>query len=438
MLPTMSPAVPIERLTGGTWLLQWRTGQRKTIYLCMAILGLCAFVAVIHGVKIWAEYKGQTPGHPSGFGDFLALWSYGDIVASHPGFDLYDTAILHALQVALGMPESDHNPFPYPPIAILLFRPLAFLPYQTAYVAWTLGTMALFVWAVVATCSRLPISIIGVMVAPGTIGCIAFGQTGFLSAALLITGVRLAGSRPILSGVTIGLLAYKPQTAILVPVAFAAAGYWRAFAAACVTAAALAAIATVAYGSGIWASWIAMLPAYSNAFDHDLDGMKFKPTIMANLQSAGVALPIARAVQGLAAVAVAVLVWRCFRRNAGRLAAAALLVGTVLATPHALIYDLPIVAAAMALLIQERSVTNPVFSLGEVAILVLGLTFPVLMMIKAGQTALPVSAVALSLLFGLILRDSRPGHARTPCVRFVRTDVEPTLPAATAARAAAS
>jgi hypothetical protein len=130
-----------------------------------------------------------------------------------------------------------------------------------------------------------------------------------------------------------------------------------------------------------------MLPAYSDAFDRDPVGMKFKPTIMANLQLAGVALPIAKTIQGLVAVAVAILIWRCYRRNAGRLAAAALLVGTALATPHAFIYDLPIVAAAMALLIQERLVINPVFSLGEVVILILGFTFPLFMMMKMGQFA---------------------------------------------------
>ena len=403
----MPPTVLIDQPIGKAWLLQWPAGNRKTIYLCMVILGLCAFVMMIYGLKIWADYKGQTLDHLPKFGDFFALWSYGKIVASHPGSDLYNTGTLHALQVALGMQESAHNPFPYPPTAILLFRPLALLPYQTDYVVWTLGTLALFVWAVVATCSRLAISIIGVIVAPVTISCIASGQTGFLAAALLIAGLRLVGSRPILSGVLIGLLAYKPQMAMLVPIAFVAAGCWRAFAAACVTVSVLAAIPTVAYGFGIWTHWIAMLPAYSDAFDRDLVGMRLKPTIMANLQIAGVALPIAKAVQGLAAVAVAVLVWRCFRRNAGRLATAALLVGTVLATPHAFIYDFPIIAAAMALLVQERMVINPVFSLSEVVILILGFTFPLLMMIEADQFALPVSAVPLLLLFGLILRDVR-------------------------------
>jgi hypothetical protein len=404
---TESPAVLTGPSTRFAWLLQWKAGQRKTVYLCMVTLASCTLVMMLYGLKIWTDYAGRTPDNPPEFGDFFALWSYGKIIAGHPASSLYAMGTLHALQVALGMRESAFNPFPYPPVAILLFRPLTLLPYGTTYLVWTLGTLALFVWAVAATCSRMGISVAGIIVAPVTIGCIASGQSGFLAAALLTGGVRLAGRRPILGGILIGLLAYKPQMAMLVPIAFAAAGYGRAFAAACVTVILLASSATLAYGSGIWSDWLAMLPAYAAAFDTDPVHMTLKPTIMANLQLAGVALPLAKAIQGLVSITVAVLVWRCFRQEAGRLAAAALLVGTVLATPHALIYDLPIVAAAMALFIQERMVTNPVFSLGEVGILILGYIFPLLMLMKMKPAALPVSAVPLVLLFGLILRDAR-------------------------------
>jgi hypothetical protein len=51
-------------------------------------------------------------------------------------------------------------------------------------------------------------------------------------------------------------------------------------------------------------------------------------------------------------------------------------------------------------------VGDAVFGLGEIAVLIVGFTFPVLMMFQAEQLARPVSAVPLVLLFGLILRDS--------------------------------
>ena len=389
--------------TSGAWLLRWPERHRKTVYLGMVVLGASAFVMMVYGLKIWADYTGQISGRPPQFGDFFALWSYGKT----PAVALYDASTLHGVQVGLGMPDSAQNPFPYPPTAIKLFRLLAVLPYETAYVVWTVGTLALFVGVVVATCSRLAICVVGVVVAPVSTSCIAAGQTGFLTAALLIAGVRLAGRWPVVGGVLIGLLAYKPQMAMLVPVAFAAAGYWRAFIAAGVTVVVLALVTTAVYGTGVWADWVAALPGYLDAFDRDPVKMGLKPTVMANLQLAGVTLPVAKMIQGVVAVGVAALVWGCFRRGSGRLATAVLLVGTALATPHAFIYDLPIVAAAIALLIEERVA----FSLGEVVILIAAFTFPILMMLK--MDALPVSAVPLLLLFGMMVRDVRAGRSGT-------------------------
>lgn len=390
-------------------MLRWAARDRKTIYLSMLVLGACAFVTMVYGLKIWGDFASLRPE----LGDFRALWSYGVIAASHPASDLYDPAKLDALQVALGLREGAPNPFPYPPIAILLFRPLAWLPYPAAYVVWTVATLALFAGAVMATCSRLAICVAGVLVAPVTTSCIAAGQTGFLTAALLVAGLRLAGSRPVLGGVLIGLLAYKPQMAMLVPIAFVAAGNWRAILAAGVTVLVLAGVATAVYGAGIWADWLAMLPGYLDLFDNDPVKMGLKPTIMANLQLAGVGLPAAKIVQDVAAVVVAALVWRCVRRDAGRLGTAAVLVGTVLATPHALIYDLPIVVAALALLIEARLRRDPAFALGEIVILLVAFCSPVLMMLKTDQAALPVSAVPLMLLFGLVLRESSITAARS-------------------------
>jgi hypothetical protein len=404
-------AVPLPALTKsssrGAWLLQWRADQRKTIYLCALVLGSCAFFLLIYLLKMWGEYKGQTPGHPPRFIDFFALWSYANIAGVHPVAELYDFAILHARQLALGMDPSDQAPFPYPPTFVLLLWPLPLLPYEAAYLVLMVGTLALFVWAVWGTCSRLPLCMLGVILAPASTLTIYSGQSGFLAAALIIAGVRLAGSRPILGGFLIGLLSYKPQLGFLVPIALASAGLWPAFGAACATVAGLVLLATLAFGWAVWPAWVSMLPAYADWFDHRPEVLKYMPTVMGNLRMAGVSLPMARGAQLLVTIAVAVLVARCFRRNPGRrnpgrLATAALLVGTILATPHAFFYELPMVVAAVALFIKARLELSPTFSLAEVLILVLAVMFPVLMLVPSLN--LPISAVPLALLFGLIVR----------------------------------
>ncbi|WP_168703775.1 glycosyltransferase 87 family protein, partial [Gordonia paraffinivorans] len=73
---------------------------------------------------------------------------------------------------------------------------------------------------------------------PGGLLAAMAGQSALLLAALMAAGVGTLPRRPLLSGVFIGLMVLKPQLALLAPVAFAAAGAWRAFAAAALTVAA--------------------------------------------------------------------------------------------------------------------------------------------------------------------------------------------------------
>lgn len=389
------------------FLLKWKIEERKTIYLCAFVLGLCAFILSIYIMLIWNEHNRQTPSHPAAFGDFFALWSYAQIASTYSPSELYDLSVLHARQVALGMVATAQNPFPYPPAFILLIWPLSFFPYELSYVLWITGTMALFMWAIMATCSRLPVCVLGAIVAPASVATISAGQSGFLSAALIVVGLRLASSRPVWGGILIGILTFKPQLGFLIPIALVAAGYWTAFVTACVATLVLSALATLAFGWAIWPAWVSMMPAYVEMFDQAMVGRNFMPTVIVDLQMAGVSLIVAKGVQVVVGLIVATLVWRRFRQNAGKLATAALLVGTFLATPHAFIYDLPMIVAALALFIDVRSKEASAFSLAEIVIMVFVFVFPALMMIKGFDY--PVGILSLALFFSLIL-----WHARLP------------------------
>ena len=54
------------------------------------------------------------------------------------------------------------------------------------------------------------------------------------AAGLVLTLAALAAS--LLTGILFGLMAYKPQFGLMIPIALAAGGYWRSFAAAAATA----------------------------------------------------------------------------------------------------------------------------------------------------------------------------------------------------------
>ena len=78
------------------------------------------------------------------------------------------------------------------------------------------------------------------------------GQNGFLTAALLGGALAILDRRPIVAGLLFGLLAYKPQFGLMIPLALVAGGYWRSFAAAVATVAFLAVAATIAFGPDVW------------------------------------------------------------------------------------------------------------------------------------------------------------------------------------------
>ena len=120
----------------------WAPNQRRTIYLCAGVLTISLFFLLLYLHIIWSAYTDKGPEHAPPFGDFFALWSYAKIAAQHSVADLYDMATLHDRQVGLGMLPKGVNPFPYPPTVMFLFWPLDWLPYDMAFLAWMIGSLA--------------------------------------------------------------------------------------------------------------------------------------------------------------------------------------------------------------------------------------------------------------------------------------------------------
>ena len=81
------------------------------------------------------------------------------------------------------------------------------------------------------------------------------GQNGFLTASLLRASLLLLERRPVLAGVFIGCLTYKPQFGIFLPVALIAARQWRACVSAAVTVISLVAASAATFGVDGWVAF---------------------------------------------------------------------------------------------------------------------------------------------------------------------------------------
>lgn len=334
-------------------------------------------------------------------GDFWALWSYGQVLQSDGAAALYDPVRLHALQVGLAMAAKDFNPFPYPPGFLPLVWPLGLMPFGVAFVVWTGVTLGLFLWAACAQWQRVPLALI---LPVTTLGIIS-GQSGFLAGALLLGGFRTL-HRPWLAGLLLGLLTYKPQLGVLVPVALLTLGVWRVIGTACVTAVALAASATVLFGTGVWAAWLTALPEYARFFADKSVRYELMPTLGAGLTMLGV--PSVPLWQGVGFILLVAGVWRAHRAGPSPRALLILTSATVLATPHAFVYDTPMVAGAALLWLASL----PGLRWAEFGILALVFTLPPLMIwSKPVPFGLSMALVPVLLLRGGAKTEGLPVNA---------------------------
>ena len=92
------------------------------------------------------------------------------------------------------------------------------------------------------------------------------GQNGFLTAALIGGTLYLIPIRPVLAGICLGLLTYKPQYGLLFPIVLIAAAHWRVFVSAGVTAIAMVFVSWLAFGTESWLAFFHWMPMFSQAF----------------------------------------------------------------------------------------------------------------------------------------------------------------------------
>jgi hypothetical protein len=214
----------------------------------------------------------------------------------------------------------------------------------------------------------------------------------------------LLDRRPLVAGVLIGLLAYKPQFGLLIPLALIAGGYWRAFFAATVTVIVLALIVTLAFGVDVWTAFLASTHFTRTVVLEQGDtGWQKIQSIFSIVRMWGGSVPLAYAAQTMLTVAVAlalIMLWRS--RAAFALKAAALAVATLLATPYALDYDLMLLAPAIAFLAVNGLTRG--FAPYEKTVLALLWLVPLVARSVAQATMVPLAVPLMLLCFTILLR----------------------------------
>jgi hypothetical protein len=291
-------------------------------------------------------------GNPIG-ADFVQYYAVSTMALEGRAVETYQLSELHRRQQQVIGAEVGEWPWFYPPTFMLVVLPLGLAPYLAALALW-LGLTLLAYLAIVYRIAPHRMTPLLALLFPGAADVLFSGQNGFLSAALLGGGLLLLERRPWLAGLLIGLLSYKPHLGALIPVALIAGGHWRAFAAAAITTVAFAGLSAAVFGLEPWLAFLDATPLARDVVEQGQSPWYKMPTVFAAARMLGLGIAAAWVVQGGAALAAAVLVFKMWRRNLPlALRASILVLATAFATPYAQFYDMAILALPGAWLAWE-------------------------------------------------------------------------------------
>lgn len=313
--------------------------------------GYAIFLGRLFAAHRWVVDAGGAPLAT----DFLSFWSAGHLALGGKASAAYDWPTMHALQQRLmGHEAAGYLGWAYPPLFFGAAAILATLPYAVAFLTWTVSTLALHAVTLARVVRQNGAGLIA-CAAPAALGCAMVGQNGFLSAALFAGVLLQLETRPILAGLLLGLLTYKPHLGLLFPIALIFGGHWRAM------LSAAAATAVILLLSWLWT------PGSLAAFVQHMGGMSqnfltlgaagfYKhQSLYGLLRTLGVGDHPAFAAQGALLVAMAAFVaWLWRGRHSPALKGAGLVAASLLATPYLYFYDLPILSVAIAFLWRDH------------------------------------------------------------------------------------
>jgi hypothetical protein len=240
---------------------------------------------------------------------------------------------------------------------------------------------------------------------------IGHGQNGFLTAALLGGALHWLDRRPWLAGLLIGVLAYKPQFGVLIPIALLAGQRWNAIAAAALTVAALVALSFATLGGEVWHAFFdSMKFTQTIVLEQGDTGWEKIQSIFSAARHLGANVPTAYAMQGaLALLLAASIAWLWHSDAAFELKAAGLALGSLLATPYVLDYDLVVLAVALAFFARHGLARG--FRDYEISLCAAAWLVPLLSRGIAGATAIPLGLIVMLTFYGFVLRRALLDHA---------------------------
>lgn len=330
-------------------LASWLTTERLRVYPRLI------FILYVIGMIIWVmlatdniDLKGRYLG-----ADFISFYAAGRLSLEGYGSLAYDLAAHYKMELEIiGIPgyEMPLLSFNYPPIFLILLAPLSKLPYFYAFLVFQLSSLIFFILMIKKLSNRNE-SIMLCLAFPAVFINFCYGQNAFLSTGLLAGALFYIDRRPMLAGIFIGLLTFKPHLGVLIPFILIFSGRWKVFIVATVTFLSLILISYLMFGIETWQAFWNGREFIQKVLQEELVRYVKMQSMFTAVRSMGGGLTIAYVLQGLLAITASVSVfyiWSC--QVDMRLKSAALAIGSLMISPYLLNYDLTIISIAIACL----------------------------------------------------------------------------------------
>ena len=324
-----------------------------------AFFNVCFVLAVINASFFPAAYVSHGWIYDeNGLGiptDFVNVWAAGKMaLAGHPAL-AWDWDLQKKIELDLLRQDFvGYFAWHYPPPFLFVASLLAKFPYAAAFIGWMSVSLIPYLATMRAIVGR-GFGLVLAIAFPTVFNNVLIGQNGFLTAALIGGTLYLLPMRPILSGICLGLLSYKPQYGLLFPLVLIAASQWRVFFSAAVTAVALAFVSYLAFGTESWQAFFHWIPMFSQAFLSEGKAPWWKlQSTLAMVRYLGGSEWLAWICQWIVSGAVAVVLVVMWRSPHVRysLKAASLALGTLLITPYLFMYDMMVLAIPVAFILR--------------------------------------------------------------------------------------
>ena len=399
-----------QALRSGAWLTRERIRMVAVVLLIASSAGFLYLVVTATGGV-------DQQGRPIGT-DFSNVYTAGKYVLEGNPLAPFDSVQQYAREQTIFGPSTPFYGWHYPPYFLFVAAALAWMPYGLALLVWQAVTLALYIFVIrgilktfapEASAGTDPLWLVLALAFPAVLINVGHGHNGFLTAALLGGGLICLDRRPLVAGVLFGLMAYKPQFGLMIPIALAAGGYWKSFVSAAATAVALTIVTTLVFGVQIWhAFFVGAEFTRTVVLEQGDTGWHKIQSVFSWARMWGAPIPLAYAIQGAVTLLLAVATARLWHRKAPfALKAAGLGLAAILATPYTLDYDMMVLAPAIAFFAADGLTRG--FGPWEKTALAALWVVPLFARTVPQATLIPLGVPAMLTIFILLLRRAELG-----------------------------